>query len=495
MKNKIVLKYIKVVVIISFLLLGIASMTAPNTTSAALSDVWWDDDWSYRKGLSITSTDESTYIIDITVHRSSGTDSGGNVYVGTDCESDYDDIRFTTNGSSPSVLDYWIESSDSSSADIWVEFTGLDSTSYFYMYYGYSSASAVSNGDNTFLFFDDFNDGSLNTYKWTKCYEWGYWTYTEEDGYGKLEDTDDRCALYSDTNFDDEVAMYARVKFDDFRGLGFIELDTANGNKPNFSGDLACIATEPSERSDIEDEGTGDTTAISFTEDTWQVVTIAWDSGSHVRISVDGSIKETDYSNLPDGTPGIPIYLYTYDGDADPELWVDYIFVKHYDFTNGVTFGSWGYREWEGFSDFWLSDDTGFCYKTENVDWSDSNPESYLYTDDGNIRTCSEDGSSLALVYSDLDYIGRYHFTNYTAHAKFRLTTLSDVTAVFLYTKNGEYYDLLDNITNPVENVWYTLNGTSDVYDYDEDDIHAMICPYGENWVMEIDLLNIYMRD
>jgi len=40
------------------------------------------------------------------------------------------------------------------------------STKTIYMYYGNPSASATSNGDNTFSFFDDFNDNSLNSTKW-----------------------------------------------------------------------------------------------------------------------------------------------------------------------------------------------------------------------------------------------------------------------------------------------------------------------------------------
>jgi len=88
------------------------------------------------------------------------------VYVGTKCESDYDDIRFTD--SSGTVLSCWIESSSSSSATIWVKFPSIPSgTSTWYLYYGNPSAPSASDGDATFLFFDDFNDNSLNTSKWT----------------------------------------------------------------------------------------------------------------------------------------------------------------------------------------------------------------------------------------------------------------------------------------------------------------------------------------
>jgi hypothetical protein len=35
------------------------------------------------------------------------------------------------------------------------------------MYYANASATTASNGDNTFAFFDDFNDGTINNSKWT----------------------------------------------------------------------------------------------------------------------------------------------------------------------------------------------------------------------------------------------------------------------------------------------------------------------------------------
>ena len=101
------------------------------------------------------------------VHRSTGTDSGSNVYVSTNCQDDYDDIRFTN--SSNQLLDYWIESSDSSSATIWVEADSLASgNTTLYLYYGNSSeTTAVSNGENTFEFFDGFEGSNLSSAKWT----------------------------------------------------------------------------------------------------------------------------------------------------------------------------------------------------------------------------------------------------------------------------------------------------------------------------------------
>ena len=126
------------------------------------------EDWAYRKQFTLNNSgsDLTDYQLKFTVYRSSGSDSGFEVYVDTNCEEDYDDIRFTmANGA---ICPYWIESSDSSSATIWVKVPSIPAgDTILYLYYGNPNATSVSNGDNTFVFFDDFNDNSLNTSKWT----------------------------------------------------------------------------------------------------------------------------------------------------------------------------------------------------------------------------------------------------------------------------------------------------------------------------------------
>ncbi|ODS36832.1 hypothetical protein BEH94_00960 [Candidatus Altiarchaeales archaeon WOR_SM1_SCG] len=81
-------------------------------------------------------------------------------------DPDGDDIRFTDSDCNP--LDYWIEKVDTAEeqAKIWVEVPSIPagSTTSIYMYYGNSNAESESNGDATFEFFDDFEDGNLD--KW-----------------------------------------------------------------------------------------------------------------------------------------------------------------------------------------------------------------------------------------------------------------------------------------------------------------------------------------
>jgi hypothetical protein len=132
----------------------------------------WLSGWKYRKKLTITNsgTALTDYQLKFTINRYTGSDSGYTVYTVSKCLENYNDIRFTKSDGT-TLLDYWIESSTSASAVIWVEIDSISASGNtdIYIYYGNSSASAVSNGDDTFPFFDDFNNGStLDTGKWTK---------------------------------------------------------------------------------------------------------------------------------------------------------------------------------------------------------------------------------------------------------------------------------------------------------------------------------------
>jgi hypothetical protein len=121
--------------------------------------------YGYFKQITVTGTAvgaQSNYQMKLTVYKGAGTDSGSSVYLNSHVQDDFDDIRFTN--SSGTQLDYWIESSVSgTSAVVWVEFDSIPaspSTASFYINYGNASATAGSNGGNTFVFFDDFTGSS-----------------------------------------------------------------------------------------------------------------------------------------------------------------------------------------------------------------------------------------------------------------------------------------------------------------------------------------------
>lgn len=132
----------------------------------------WLTNWSYRKSITLSRSSGAVtnYQMKLLVGESSGA-SGEDVDCGGLCASDFDDIRFTASDGT-TLLDYWIESISGTTpnqlATIWIEFDSIGtSATTFYMYYGNAYASGVSNGDNTFLFFDDFSTSWNNPVKWT----------------------------------------------------------------------------------------------------------------------------------------------------------------------------------------------------------------------------------------------------------------------------------------------------------------------------------------
>jgi hypothetical protein len=75
-----------------------------------------------------------------------------------------DDIRFLS--SSCNSLNYWIESGiNTTNTTIWVKVDYIQSNSLdsIFMYYGNPIATGISNGDSTFILFDNFNDNLISS--------------------------------------------------------------------------------------------------------------------------------------------------------------------------------------------------------------------------------------------------------------------------------------------------------------------------------------------
>jgi len=128
-------------------------------------------DWFYRKSITLSraSGAVTNYQMKVLVGESSGA-TGEDVDCGGLCATDFDDLRFTN--AAGTLLDYWIESVSGTTpnqlATVWVECDSIGTgATTFYMYYGNAGAASASSGDDTFLFFDDFNDASVDAAKWT----------------------------------------------------------------------------------------------------------------------------------------------------------------------------------------------------------------------------------------------------------------------------------------------------------------------------------------
>jgi hypothetical protein len=155
--------FVSLLVILSIL----ACSWVPHIVMAEGSN--WLAGWSYRKVHLIIGSiagAQTNYPIMITVHYGSGSDIGGDVYLEGNCRTDFGDVRFTD--SAGPNLDYWMQQeTDFLEAVFWVKIPYIPSSPGYatiYIYYGNATASAASNGSNTFTFHDDFE---TDLSKWT----------------------------------------------------------------------------------------------------------------------------------------------------------------------------------------------------------------------------------------------------------------------------------------------------------------------------------------
>jgi hypothetical protein len=131
----------------------------------------WLDGWSYRKRLQLSNDSGKTlgeYPVRILAHWGAGTDSQENVYLNGRCRSDFKDLRFTSTDSRI-VYEYWAQTvSEGSEALIWIEIPSLSPSEEtgLYCYYGNAAADSLSDGEGTFLLFDDFLESSIDSEKW-----------------------------------------------------------------------------------------------------------------------------------------------------------------------------------------------------------------------------------------------------------------------------------------------------------------------------------------
>ncbi|MDD5472580.1 MAG: DUF2341 domain-containing protein [Candidatus Methanoperedens sp.] len=146
-----VIQLIGVLIIASLAVTGAAIPSLSNSGGGS---------WQYQRDITISNTGGVLSDYQVLVSLTSGN-------FPTNAQNNGTDIRFTD--VSGAELSYWIESWDYSSrtAKIWVKVTSIASGSTtIRMYYGNPSATTMSNGDGTFVFFDDFSGAVLSS-KWT----------------------------------------------------------------------------------------------------------------------------------------------------------------------------------------------------------------------------------------------------------------------------------------------------------------------------------------
>ena len=315
----------------------------------------WLSGWQYRKSHVINNTGGalSDYQVNFTIHRSDGSDSGDDVYIGASgCEEDYDDIRFTKSDGS-TLLDYWIEESDSSDATIWVEVDTIaasgDTT--IYLYYGNAGASAYSNGDDTFDFFDDFDGSSVDTDKWTKVGSGA--TYTVSGGalryyyYNSVgSGSGSRDEYLEGSSFAPGHAIRISRKeaaISQGRAPSACILGRYDGSYPDVVGMVTYSSSTTTIIHVVSSSSTRSISGAIASSTSYRVFDISYTS-SESKMYIDGSLESTLNTNVPSTTLPLRVGT-TYAGAGTTfDTYIDWILVRKYTATE-PTHGAWGSEE------------------------------------------------------------------------------------------------------------------------------------------------------
>src|SRR3972149_2452882 len=100
----------------------------------------WLQNWNKRKSKTINGTTagvQTNYPLQLTINKSTGTDTATTVFLGSNVKDDFSDIRFTSQDGI-TILNYYIESSTPGvSAVVWVSIPNMSAspgTTLIYLY-------------------------------------------------------------------------------------------------------------------------------------------------------------------------------------------------------------------------------------------------------------------------------------------------------------------------------------------------------------------------
>lgn len=150
----------------------------------------WLTGWYRRKPKLVkgsTAGAQTDYQLKLTVYKGSGIDTVNAIYLGGYVNNDFSDLRFTSSDET-TLLPYWIESYISVvSAIVWIKIDSIPAdpfSKFIYIYYDNPVATTISNVNNTLVFFDDFESGTIDSNKWATQLMYGSMGIRTDKKYG-----------------------------------------------------------------------------------------------------------------------------------------------------------------------------------------------------------------------------------------------------------------------------------------------------------------------
>ena len=188
----------------------------------------WPNGYTYRREIAITgSTGAGTYYQVPVWIGQDGTVTNCNFTLEDHGQADFDDVRFTASDGT-TYLPHWREYVTGGVGKFWVNVSAdLGSARDIYIYYGNATAVNASNGNQTFIFFDNF---TANLDRWTVGQ--GTWVVSSylSDNRANVTSNVAYDNLYHDTGLT-QYAMNMKIsKTTNQRYAGFILRRGDNGN-------------------------------------------------------------------------------------------------------------------------------------------------------------------------------------------------------------------------------------------------------------------------
>ena len=309
----------------------------------------WLTGWQYRKRITIQgqSGAGSGYQVLLKVGESSGA-SGydfhveGHSAIFPSGKNDSGDLRFTSSDGI-TLLPIWVEAVEGTSpnrvAYVWVKVSdNLDSNVDIYCYYGNNSASNVSNGDDTFDFFDDFEGTALDSDKWDSI---------QVDGSGgshsvsnseltviQLKSAVGNYKVYSKSNYLNKF-LELKLKFPNFgttdgeyQGAGFDEYNTI------FQNHVVAAAWDSNDTHTkwyrCASGGSLSNCSISVDPTNYHIFGLWWISSSSSKFYADRNFECEITTNIP--TINLPIAfhtrVWTSSATADAKVVCDWVRIR-----------------------------------------------------------------------------------------------------------------------------------------------------------------------
>jgi len=430
----------------------------PETATASLSP---SSGWQYYKQIDISNA-VTNYQIRIHLVNSTGTDSGNTIYVGGKSENFPFDIRFgtTSNPSTADTLPQWLEEYNDTDAYYWVN---ISSYSTIYMFTGNSGAGEYSDGDATFLFFDDFEGSagaSPNSSKWTIEKKGSTDAVVELDGNGNLHLAGESSVISSGnvkslSTFTYDFSIILRHKIDEEH---YADTSIGSGSVQDISGGTSGwhhtvlgdgyifkwqspVGGGSSKDISINKcpSGSSSTVLTSYdgggltTLNEWHKLTMIYDSSGNLKWYHDGTLwlEATDTTYL-NNAKYLLLSQGEYSGGEGGNRYIDYVFVRKYaDPEPTISTGSWqAIGEWVN---------TPPAFSSENPTNGSTGVQLqptvsvYVGDADGNYSTVdfyiSTDGTTWTHVQQNTSVLNETVYCHYTSANQYATTYYWKVTA------------------------------------------------------------------